>query len=91
VYATCFYCFGFFTLLVLQLIRARLKKCHPGLFSSLGSPTFQDSNVGKTYWALQKFIWWGYRSEVSDSILRGLCMLASLSELAVVIFFFLIV
>jgi hypothetical protein len=86
-----FACLGFFLLLILQLIRVRLKKYYPDLFARLGGPSFQDSNLGKTYWAFQRFVWWGYRSEVDDRLLRGLCVLASLSGLAVIIFFILLI
>jgi hypothetical protein len=85
-----FYGSGFLTLLLLHLIRIRLRKYHPDVFCRLGSPLFQDSNLGKTYWAFQRFVWWGHRSEVDDTVMRGLCVLASLSGLSVIIFFILL-
>ena len=61
-YLTCFVSFGILSLLTSMLIRFRLKKCHSDLFARMGSPAFQDSNLGKTYWKFQKFVLWGYRS-----------------------------
>jgi len=86
---TCFVFLGFFSLLLSQLIRSRLRKYHPDLFSRLGGPAFQDSNLGKTYWKFQRFVLWGYISEVNDIVLRTLCVLASLSNLGVIVFFLL--
>ena len=86
-----FACLGVVLLLILQLIRFRLKKCYPDLFSKLGSPTFQDSNLGKTYWNLQQFIWWGHTSEVSDVLLHALCVFAVLIEVTVLILLFVVI
>ena len=46
-----------------------------------------DSNLGKTYWDFQRFVLWGHLAEKNDSVLRGLCILASLCNLAVIVFF----
>jgi hypothetical protein len=90
-YLTCFVCFGFLSLLLSQLIRSRLKKYHADLFARLGNPAFQDSNLGITYWKFQRFVLWGFMSEANDSVLRFMCVLASLSNLGVIVFFFLCV
>ena len=82
---------GVWLLLLLELIRTRLRRLHPDLFAKLGNPTFEDSNLGKTYWDFQKFVWWGYRSVAHDTVLYGLCVVACLSELAVLILFFYLV
>ncbi len=86
-----FACLGFLLLVISQLIRTRLKKYHPDLFAKLRSPTFQDSNLGRTYWSFQQFVWWGHTSEVNDAVVHGLCVFAVLIEVAVLIFFFLAV
>jgi len=88
-YFLCFVGLGGITLLVLHLIRVRLRTHYPSLYSKLGSPTFQDSNLGKTYWNFQIFVWWGYRSEVRDASLWGLCILASACQLGVLALAFL--
>jgi hypothetical protein len=88
-YFLCFVCLGGVTFFVLHLIRDRLRKCYPSLYLKLGSPAFQDSNLGKTYWNFQRFVWWGYRSEVPDALLRGLCILACACQLGVLVLFFL--
>jgi hypothetical protein len=69
-------------LLLLHLVRSRLATNHANLFGKLGSPGFNDSNLGRPYWALQRFIWWGHLSEVRDTKLHILCILACMSELA---------
>jgi hypothetical protein len=79
---------GLFLLLLFHLIRSRLRQLHPNLYATLGSPTFQHSNLGATYWRFQKFVWSWYKPDVDDVLLRSLCLLASLVELVVVILFF---
>lgn len=87
----CYAFIGGFLLLTLHFIRARLEKGHPELFSELGSPRFQDSNMGATYWRFQKFVWWGHFSVQNDIIIHGLCILACLIEAVVVVLFFLVI
>jgi hypothetical protein len=69
-------------LFLLHLIRNRLAKNHATLFASLGNPAFNNSNLKMPYWALQRSIWWGHLSEVKDTKLHVLCVLACMSELA---------
>jgi hypothetical protein len=80
---------GIASLLVAQLIRVRLKKHHPGLFARFGYPSIQDSNLQGKYWFFQKFVLWGHISEADDTVLHGLCVLASVANLGVLISFFL--
>jgi hypothetical protein len=80
---------GFSSLLVAQLIRARLKKRHPELFAKFDYPSSQDSNLEAKYWVFQKFVLWGHISDVDDTALHGLCVLESVIGLGVLIFFFL--
>lgn len=87
----CFVVLGLFLLLILQLIRVRLRKRYPELFVRLSSPAFQDSNLTKTYWTFHRFVLWGYLSEVNDTILRCLCILASVSQLAGIALFFYVI
>ena len=80
---------GFLAVFLSQLIRLRLKKYHPDVFVRLGSPAFHDSNLGKTYWKFQRFVLWGHMTERNDFVLRSLCVLASLCDLGVIVFFIL--
>jgi hypothetical protein len=88
VYLASYVCLGGAALLFLYFIRARLKKMHPELFASLGSPTFQDSNISHDAWRFQKFVWWGYLSAANDNRLQWLCAFASISQCGVLILFF---
>ncbi len=84
----CYAFVGVFLLITLGLIRVRLKKSHPDMFTELGSPDFGESNLRKAYWTFQKFVWWGHKSRATDTVLRSLCIVACLSEVAVVVLFF---
>jgi hypothetical protein len=83
--------FAGLTLLIWQLIRIRLKRVDPELFIRLGSPRFQDSNLGKNYWKFQRFVWWGYGSDVRDVTLRSLCVFACLAQLGATVLFFMLI
>ncbi len=90
-YFTWSMCLGVVSLFTTQVIRVRLKKCHPELFAKLGNPSFRDSNLTKAYWLFQRFVWWGHLSEPKDSVLSCLCVLTSVANVAgVVVFFFLV-
>jgi hypothetical protein len=78
---------AFALLLFLQLIRIRLHRRHPSVYTSLGKPQFLESNTSATYWAFQRFVWWGHISGPSDIMLHLLCVIAVASELGVVILF----
>jgi len=88
-YFICFVSLGFFSLLIAQLIRARLKTHHQELYAKLGHPSSQDSNLEPKHWTFQKFVLWGHIAEVTDPILHGLCVLASITALGVLVLFFL--
>jgi hypothetical protein len=77
---------GLLTLIMLHLIRSRLRERYPDLFVKLGSPEFQDSNLKRGPWELQGFVWWGHISEVRDTILHVLCVLACLFQLVGIYF-----
>jgi hypothetical protein len=82
---------GVVLLLTLQAIRQRLKSNFPKLFLQLGKPSLQDSNLGKPYWDLQRFVWWRHVSEVRDPLLHCLCVVAVVIEVVVVVWFFLMI
>jgi hypothetical protein len=88
-YSIAFICACVLTLFVFHLIRVRLKRHHPELFAKLGNPTSQDSNLENRYWRFQRFVLWGYQSEVTDTALISLCVLATVFEVAGVILFIL--
>lgn len=87
----CFMILSVFLFLIMQVIRGRLQKRYPTIFIRLGSPTMQDSNLGRTYWTIQKFVWWQHMFVANDWILRSLCMLACISQLVGVVLFFYLV
>lgn len=88
-YFILFVSLGFFSLVVAQLIRARLKDRYPELFAKFGHPSSRDSNLEAKYWVFQKFVLWGHISEVDDKVLHGLCVLSTVVSLAGLVFFFL--
>jgi hypothetical protein len=69
-------------LLLRHLILNRLTKDHAGLFAEMGTPKVDDSNLRRSYWALERFIWWGHLAEVKDTQIHVLCILTCMSELA---------
>jgi hypothetical protein len=87
-YLTCYLCVGFFALFITHLIQVRLKEKHSEVYRSLGSPTLLDSNLTAESWRFAKFIWWRHFSEVNDKSLHVLCVLATVSGVAVVGLFF---
>ena len=74
-------------LLMLHLIRVRLRAKDPELYAKLGNPAFNDSNLGPTYWRFQGFIWRRHFSDTHDDVLHTLCLLATLSQLAIIVLF----
>lgn len=49
VYTACYVGAGAFVLFLAHLIRTRLKAKHPQIYVKLGSPGFNDSNLGPTF------------------------------------------
>jgi len=68
--------------LILQAIRIRLRDYDSDVFIRLGSPSWRDSTMTKSYWLFQRFVLWGHLTEIKDAPLHALCLLATLSALA---------
>jgi hypothetical protein len=88
-YFAWFMSLGLVSLLLASLIRMRLRSYHPELFAKLGRPTGQDSNLEKTSWVFQRFVFWGHLSETNDVVLRSLCVVTALINVVGVFFYFL--
>jgi hypothetical protein len=78
---------GAFVLSMSHLIRSRLKAKHPQIYVKLGSPGFNDSNLGPTYWKFSGFVWWGHFTDVRDSAMHALCLVTVLGEIGVLVLF----
>ena len=78
---------GVVLLVLLHFVRVRLRGNHPKVYSSLGGPKYEGSNMGSAYWALQGFVWFRHWSLVRDGVLHALCMLVAVGEVAVLVLF----
>jgi hypothetical protein len=47
-----------------------------------------DSNLSKTYWDFQVFVWWGHKLARNDLFLTSLRILTSLSQLGLFVLLF---
>ena len=87
VYTACYVGTGAFVLFMAHLIRTRLKAKHPQIYVKLGSPGFNDSNLGPTFWKFAGFIWWGHFTDVRDTVMHALCLVTVLGEVVVLALF----
>jgi hypothetical protein len=79
--------FGITFVLELLLVE-RLKRSHSSLYRDLGEPKFGDSNLGRSAWKLQKFIYSLDFLALKDPMLSFLSIGAILGSISLIILFF---
>ncbi|ARU30947.1 hypothetical protein CAP31_04130 [Sulfuriferula sp. AH1] len=75
-----------FALLISHLLISYLSKHHSGIYAEMGKPKLTDSNLSRSAWALQGFLWKFKFFKLHDVRLTLLCLAVLLLELILVIY-----